>query len=189
MLLKEKPAIRALVPYVNGRAMKSNDHTMISVLNSDAAIVGLILTERLINVPSEVAPPMYKMLLEEIQWAVDEKEPYAFTHFLILSKTYQELESKIDEEDDSTRKHKKQKKANRQGDLETYYFHPEDEILHRHAAAFGDFDYIKDTADGQSDSKRTFQELGIKPKGHMILVEAARLEGAIKDMRAYFGQQ
>ena len=185
---KENPAIRDLVPYINGRATKSTDPTLTSVLNSKTAVVGLVLTERLVNVPSEVAPPMYKMLLEEIRWAVEEKEPYAFTHFLIMSKTYQELNSIVDEEDDSTRKHKKRKKTKRNGSLETFYFHPEDEILHNHAAAFGDFDYIKD-ADGQSDSKRAFQELGIKPKGHMILVDATNFEGAIKDMQAYFGQQ
>ena len=181
--------MRDLVPYLHGRATTTTNSSLISILSSDKATVGLILTERLINVPSEVAPPMYKMLLEEIQWAIDEKEPYAFTHLLILSKTYQELESKIDEEDDSTRKHKKQKKTKSKGSLETFYFHPEDEVLHRYAAAFDNFDYVKDTADGQSDSKRSFQELGIQPKGHMILVEAAKFEAAIKDMQAYFSQK
>ena len=131
---------------------------------------------------------MYKMLLEEIQWAVEEKEPYTFTHFLILSKTYQEMKSTVDEEDDSTRKHKKQKKANRKGGSETFYFHPEDEVLHKHASIFGDFEYVKEAVDGQPDSKRAFQELGIKPKGHMILIEAGKFEGAVKAMQAYFGQ-
>lgn len=132
---------------------------------------------------------MYKMLLEEIQWAIDENEPYAFTHFLILSKTYQEIASTVDDEGDNTRKHKKQKKSSKQGSAETFYFHPEDEVLHRNAVAFGDFEYVKGAADSQSDSKRTFQELGIKPKGHMILLEAGKLDGAIKDMKAYFGQE
>jgi hypothetical protein len=31
--------------------------------------VGLVLTERIVNMPAAVAPPSYKMLLEEIQWA------------------------------------------------------------------------------------------------------------------------
>ena len=186
--LKEKPAVRDLVQYLNGRATKSTSPGISGVMNSAQVTVGLILTERLINVPTEVAPPMYKMLLEEIQWAIEEKEPYAFTHFLLISKTYQELESQADEEDDSTRKHKKQKKTNTNGNVETFYFHPEDKVLHKHTAAFGDFDYVKEKADGHSDSKRTFHELGIKPKGHMILIEAARFETAIKDIQAYFGQ-
>lgn len=36
---------------------------------------GLILTERLINVPTEIVPPMYKMLLEEITWAIEDVCP------------------------------------------------------------------------------------------------------------------
>jgi len=31
------------------------------------------------------------MLLEEIAWAQEEKEPYTFSHYLILSKTYIEV--------------------------------------------------------------------------------------------------
>lgn len=34
--------------------------------------IGLILGERLLNMPVELVPPMYNMLLEEIQWAIDE---------------------------------------------------------------------------------------------------------------------
>lgn len=34
--------------------------------------VGLILSERFINMPVETAPPMWRMLLEEVKWAVDE---------------------------------------------------------------------------------------------------------------------
>jgi protein BCP1 len=40
-----------------------------SVLNSEEAEVGLVLSERIINMPPAVAAPSYKMLLEEIQWA------------------------------------------------------------------------------------------------------------------------
>ena len=198
--LQEKPSINELMTYLKGRANWSNNSGLINQLNSDSSTIGLILTERLINVPSEISPPMYKMLLEEIQWAVEEKEPYAFTHFLILSKTYQEVASNSDEEDDSAPKAKKQKKSRkeryrekqreRNGGIggEIFYFHPEDEVLHKNALEFVDFDYVKNPADSQSDSKKTFQELGIKPRGHMILLEAAKLESAITDMTAYFGQ-
>ena len=129
---------------------------------------------------------MYKMLREEIAWALEEKEPYSFTHYLMLSKTYQELASALDEEDDSTRKHKKSKKTVGKRSSAAFYFHPEDEVLHKHAKSFGDFQYRSEA--GQSDSKRVFQELGIKPQGHMTLIEASRLEGAVKEMLEYFGQ-
>ena len=142
--------------------------------------MGLIFTERLINIPVEVVPPMYRMLLEEITWALEDKEPYNFTHYLILSKTYQEVASKLNVGED-----RPQKKKKKQDSEEIFYFHPEDEVLHRHAVAHGNYTYIKQEADGQSDAKRAFQDLGIKPQGHMILLEASRVEEAVKAIEAF----
>ena len=34
--------------------------------------VGLILCERLVNMPVQVIPPMYRMLTDEIKWAIDD---------------------------------------------------------------------------------------------------------------------
>ena len=129
---------------------------------------------------------MYKMLLEEVSWAVEEKEPYTFTHYLIWSKTYQEIASLLDQEE--SRPSKKKKHANIAGskaELETFYFHPEDEVLQRHSSVFGGFDYLKSEAEGHSDSKRTFQELGIKPKGHMMLIENAKFAAAVDALEQY----
>lgn len=154
------------------------------VEQSTSARVGLILTERLVNIPSEVVPPMYKMLLEEISWAIEEKEPYNFTHYLILSKTYREIASTLDEED--APKSKKQKKANKKGTSEVFYFHPEDEVLQRHALCYGSYEYLVEGTG--SDSKRTFQELGIKPEGHMILIEANKFDAVVKGLQEYFSQ-
>ena len=123
------------------------------------------------------------MLLEEISWAVQEKEPYDFTHYLIFSKTYREIASALEEED--APKSKKQK-AGKKGSPKNFYFHPEDEVLQKYAAAFASFDYVKEAAG--SDSKRAFQELGIKPEGHMIMIEAAKFEAAVKALQEYFSQ-
>jgi len=93
---------------------------------------------------------MYTMLLEEVAWALEEKEPYTFSHYLILSKTYWEVASKLDVEDDRPKK----KKRNTDQSRELFYFHPEDEVFQRHAAGYGSFEYTRPVEDGQSDSKR-----------------------------------
>ena len=115
------------------------------------------------------------MLLEEISWALEEKEPYNFTHYLILSKTYTEVKSKLDAEDDPPAKKKKQKDAK-----ETFYFHPEDEVLHKHALGSCNFPYSKEGDERSSDAKRAFHEMGVKPSGHAILIEGAKFEDAVK---------
>ena len=173
---QEKPVIKNLVDYIIRQA--STNATLSRVVDilktPNNAEVGLILTERLVNIPSEVVPPMYRMLLEEITWAIEEKEPYKFSHYLIISKTYQEVSSKLDTGNDRPQK-KKKKEDNKQ----VFYFHPEDEVLHRHAIAYGNYTYIKEEPEGKADAKRAFQDLGVKPQGHMILLDASQADATV----------
>ena len=189
---QEKPVIRALIQYIiTSSAANDKLQPINNLLKPDGKTrIGLLLTERLINIPSEVVPPMYKMLLEEISWALEEKEPYNFTHYLILSKTYREVSSQIDQETGMSKKQKKKQKmsSQQQGESSVFYFHPEDEVLQRHASAYGAFEYIKQEAKGHSDSKRAFQDLGVKPEGRLILIEASKFQQAVKAMEAYFHQ-
>lgn len=181
---KEKPIIQELTKYIASKSasISSLANTLPQLLQDPSKQVGLILTERFINMPSEIITPCYTMLQEEIQWALDEKEPYDFTHYLILSKTYQEVDSKLDVEEN--RPGKKNKKA-AQKEPETFYFHPEDEKLHEYSLGWGNFDYEKATDEGASDAKRAFQEAGIKPMGHLTLIEGGRFNDAIKGMGEY----
>ncbi|MCJ1436530.1 Mss4p nuclear export [Xylographa pallens] len=179
---KEKPVVKALIDYIVRQASTNPALSLVVDLlkTPNNTTVGLILTERLVNIPSEVVPPMYRMLLEEISWAIEEKEPYNFSHYLIISKTYQEVSSMLDTGGDRPQK-KKKKEDNKQ----VFYFHPEDEVLHRHAVAHGDYTYIKEEAEGQADAKRAFQDLGVKPQGHMILLEASEGEATVKALEDF----
>jgi protein BCP1 len=137
--------------------------------------------------PTDIVPPMYTMLLEEIRWALEEKEPYEFTHYLIWSKVYHEVASQLDAE--AEERPKKKSKANKNGTSETFHFHPEDEVLQKHAAAFGSFDYETKPDEGASDARRVFSEAGIKPMGHLMLIEAEKFEGAVKAITEYLKPQ
>lgn len=180
---REKSVIKDLTQYIIEKS-KSNPALagIGGLVSTDPnARVGLILAERLINVPSEISPPMYTMLIDEIEAAVEDKEPYDFTHYLLISKTYREVESTLDREDAPRTKKNKSNKAG----SETFYFHPEDEVLQRHALLSGSFEYTKDEGEGMADSKRAFQELGIKPQGSMMVIEASRFEEAAKAISDY----
>jgi protein BCP1 len=142
-------------------------------------VVGVILSERLINMPSEIAPPMYNMLIDEIEAAVEDKEPYEFTHYLILSKTYSEVESTLQVEEEQRRA-----KKGKQDASAVFYFHPEDEVLHKYALAHGSYNFTKHD-ENVADSKRAFQEMGVVPRGHLILIEAAKFADAAKAVNEY----
>ncbi|KAK8080124.1 bcp1-like protein [Apiospora hydei] len=170
-------------PYAMVTALNLHEHRekkpmadLISYLSGKAKHVGLVLSERLINMPSEIAPPMYSMLIDEIEAAVEDKEPYEFSHYLVLSKTYQEIESTLDVEE---RKRKKGKQ-----EPATFYFHPEDEVLHKYAAAHGTYAFTNNDASA-ADSKRAFQEMGVMPSGHLILIEASKFADAVKAVGDY----
>lgn len=173
---REKKPVAQLVEYLSAKAKTNESLAPIPQLLASGQHVGLVLSERLINMPSDIAPPLYTMLIDEIEAAVEDKEPYEFTHYLIVSKTYHEMESTLDVEE---RKKKKGKQ-----DATLYYFHPEDEVLQKHAIAYGSYPFTK-TDDAVADSKRAFQEMGVKPMGSMILIEASKFADAIGAVSEY----
>ncbi|KAF7922651.1 hypothetical protein EAE99_007228 [Botrytis elliptica] len=147
--------------------------------------VGLLLAERLINVPAEVAPPMYGMLVDEVEAAVEDKEPYAFEYYLVVSRGYREVESRLDREEQGPKSKKSKGKGKPSG--EVFYFHPEDEVLKRFSCAYEEFEYKKDEGEGMADSKRAFQEMGIRAVGELILIEKAKWEECVKALGEYLG--
>jgi len=177
---REKKVMQDLAEYLLAKSKESELLPRLTELLNTGKQVGLLLAERMINVPAEISPPMYTMLMDEIEAAVEDKEPYEFTHYLIVSKEYEEIASMLDEEE-APRTKKSKGKANR----ERFYFHPEDEVLQKHASASATFDYTKDEGEGMADSKRAFSDMGIKPRGSLILIEATKFEAAVKAMTEF----
>lgn len=121
--------------------------------------VGLVVSERLINMPVQVVPPMYKMLENEIRWAVEDVgpdlnfhsssgilivdglkgEPYTFTHLIFVSRTYHltpEEEAAMSTQGANAAHPAKRQKgpssntgANERPVDGVYSFHPEDEVI------------------------------------------------------------
>lgn len=172
----EKKAVTDLAQYLVEKSRTNEALAPVADLLTSRKPVGLILAERLINMPPEIIPPMYSMLIDEIEAAVEDKEPYEFSHYLIVSKTYNEVQSTLD---DGERKKKKAKE-----DAPLFYFHPEDEVLQKHAAVYGTYEYTKED-ETVADSKRAFQEMGVRSYGSMILIEASKFQGAVKAISDY----
>lgn len=73
-LVQDHASIRALVQYLLQKLSPDAafTSTLQSLLQSESSHVGLIIGERVYNMPPQVMPPMYRMLQDEISWAVDE---------------------------------------------------------------------------------------------------------------------
>ncbi|KAK7749016.1 Mss4p nuclear export [Cytospora paraplurivora] len=180
---KDKKPVSDLVAYISDRASQSGSEALAATIPKVLAEnhVGLVLGERLINMPPEISPPMYSMLVDEVEAAVEDGEPYAFTHYLVVSKSYNEVQSILDNGETQ-----KRKKAREEAPM--FYFHPEDEVLQKHAVAYGNFPFAKDD-ESVADSKRAFQEMGVRSMGSMILIEAAKFPEAIKKVAEYLSPQ
>jgi len=72
--VQDHPSIRALVQYVLQKISLDAvfASTLQLLLRDEGFHVGLIIGERVYNMPPQVMPPMYRMLQDEIGWAVEE---------------------------------------------------------------------------------------------------------------------
>ena len=78
---KDRPFVKALVDYVIAKSAGNADFqaTLKNLLTQQSlkssSHVGFVFSARLVNMPVQLVPPMYNMLQEEIQWAIDDVSP------------------------------------------------------------------------------------------------------------------
>ncbi|KAK3899720.1 protein BCP1 [Staphylotrichum tortipilum] len=183
-----KKPVAQLVEYLTARAKTATSDeeeeggsslaTAVPEVLGSGAQVGLVLAERLLNMPAEVIPPMWSCMVDEVEAAVEDGEPYEFSHYLVVSRAYREVASSLDQTS------RRQKKARDEAELQ--YFHPEDEEMRKHAVASGTYEFTRE-GESVADSKRAFQEMGIKPCGLMMLIEAGKFQGAVQAIAEYVG--
>ncbi|KAK6197330.1 protein BCP1 [Scheffersomyces amazonensis] len=183
-----KPSIKSVLDYVFDKTKSQLEFNIFlkkllsngqTTKNSNKQLkVGLIISERMINMPVEVVPPMYKMLLEEMQKAEDAREKYEFDYFLIISKVYKLVGANI-QDDDEDKKSKKKKKSTvaDEAQVEMDYFHYEDIVFEENAKYKGIYDYTNVRQD--TDSRRVFTDYGIDPKLSLIFLDKDQLAASV----------
>ncbi|PFH48289.1 hypothetical protein AMATHDRAFT_92948, partial [Amanita thiersii Skay4041] len=191
----EHPSIKALAAYFLCKAAQANPtmHTALQTLFSQSQPhVGLVICERLINMPVQVIPPMYRLLLDELQNALSADKPYKFSHILFLSRTYHlsndeesALANSISPRQANGKSNNKKSKKAKTADMAgagiaeeynlltrrpsdgIYPFHPEDLVIMQMAECT--MDYKFDKAPAEPREKDAF---GLDVRGRAILVRA-----------------
>ncbi|KAK2978005.1 hypothetical protein RJ640_026439, partial [Escallonia rubra] len=94
-----------------------------SYLGEQAQDVGLLISQRVVNLPPQLLPPMYDALFDEVSWATEDepteelRNSFCFKYYLLISRIY---------------KHKTADQQKRQkSDEAIVYVKPEDEIFHK----------------------------------------------------------
>ncbi|KAI9497579.1 protein bcp1 [Zychaea mexicana] len=183
---KNNAGVQSLISYLLG---KIKDQGVKSILADKA--VGWVVSERFVNMPMEIMPPMYNMMQEETKQAVENGEPYQFEWYMFISKTYKEVSPTVDEEGDEEmpqakpqpkKKGKKKAAAAAQDTAEVFYFQPEDEVIDQYAEYKVDFKFTNREKEASSDAKRAFSDFGIAPARRLMLVHHSKLQEAINEI-------
>ncbi|KAF8169932.1 p21-C-terminal region-binding protein-domain-containing protein [Pholiota molesta] len=143
----QNPSIKAIANYILSITAAHDPafhETLKALFSQSEAHVGLVLCERLINMPYKCS--------SHIKWANADGEPYQFTHLLFISRVYHltEEEESILANSASSRRPRssenpsKKNKKQRPPDAEqngaarpvdgVYSFHPEDDVILKFAA-------------------------------------------------------
>ncbi|XP_022882073.1 protein BCCIP homolog isoform X2 [Olea europaea var. sylvestris] len=126
----EDDAVYSVITALNlGRyqVCKENDvlAKLRSLMGEHARDVGLVVSQRVVNLPPQLLPPLYDALFDEVSWATEDEpteelqSSFRFKFYLIISKIY---------------KHKSVdqiKGPSRSQDEAIMYIKPEDEVFHK----------------------------------------------------------
>ncbi|KAI0706227.1 p21-C-terminal region-binding protein-domain-containing protein [Cytidiella melzeri] len=170
-----RPFVKALIDYVLN---KSSGNPMFHAALKDLLgpqdlqshnHLAFVFSERLMNMPVQLMPVMYKMLSEEIQWALDDNEPFKFSHYLFLSQTCKLSAEEVAELDHRVPPSKKQRAAViSSNEPKIIPIHPEDEQILQLATSTVDFTY-------STAVQRDSDSLGLDLGGRLMLMPAERL--------------
>jgi hypothetical protein len=141
-------AVRALLKDFEKKSPKSA-RMLSRMLNPESDVVtGLVIKERLINSPFELAPHIHRVLIDDVMWSSsteyepeknESREDYKFTHLLFLSSFETESSSRFvtdaDPVNDSNQPpegmgHKMKRKLDKKAAIDSrVYIHWEDEVF------------------------------------------------------------
>ncbi|KAJ2856835.1 Mss4p nuclear export, partial [Coemansia asiatica] len=126
---RETEVVKQIVEYLLKKVPDEGKQRLLQILESN---VGLVLNERIVNMPPQVVPPMFRMLVEELGWAREDGKPVDFDYYLVLAPMYRETEAPENDEEEEEEDRRGAKKKKTKVELDAYV-HAEDEFIEEFA--------------------------------------------------------
>ncbi|XP_066277906.1 BRCA2 and CDKN1A-interacting protein-like [Branchiostoma lanceolatum] len=178
---KDKPCLQALKELVLERckecAPKNTYEELTNILENDRHRVGFLMCERFINLPPQLALPMYESLNKDLQQAQIMEMQYAFDYILLISKTYTEVKT------EGGKKGKKSSQPQEQRE-EVLFTNAEEEFFHQEAHTSFSYPVIEESDSGFS-GKWKFGDTATKPFRTVMLVPNSKMVEIKKKMEEY----
>jgi len=174
---KDHVAVKALVEYALAKSAPNQPFrtALQSILATKT--VGLILSERLINMPVQIVPPMYRIFSEEIQSTTNK----GFDYFLCISRTYRisagdaNAMEGVESTGPPPKRQKGKPAARAPSGLGTYSYHPEDEVLEKYASYSMNYEFTHKQV-------REEDAFGADIGGKLMLIPADKLKEVVDEM-------
>ncbi|KAL2518842.1 Protein BCCIP-like protein [Abeliophyllum distichum] len=140
-----------------------------SFMEEHARDVGLLVSQRVVNLPPQLLPPLYDALFDEVSWATEDepteelRSSFRFKFYLIISKIY---------------KHKSVdqiKEPSRSEDEAIIYIKPEEEIFHELSS--WSFSFPLPGQQVTTNELKNYQLMGL-----MMAVEASKVSAFRKQL-------
>ncbi|XP_061911336.1 protein BCCIP homolog [Entelurus aequoreus] len=155
---------------------KSSGHSVMEqlekALNDTSKPVGLLLSERFVNVPPQIALPLHKQLQEEITDAQRTNKPSGKYHYcLMISKTCKESTKTIPARGGAPKD-------------EYMFINAEEEFFYEHATLKFHFSVQAD-ADTCLSGRWSFDDVPMKPFRTVMLIPADRMSSIMDKLKEY----
>lgn len=165
--------------------------------------IGLVLSERLINMPVQIIPHLFTQLGQEIKHAQSKSAPgFEFDLLLIPSRVFlipsDQLDQAFDHQDVNpsfnpvTREDQPKPKRPKSGqhlDLDDTnqigLYHPEDQIISQFASHT--LHYSLTSNHRGPDRIKTGEEFGVEQRGRLMLVELSKWDEMVQSLHAFIG--
>lgn len=83
IFFQDKESIKQIKRFVIGSCPDSKKNKFRELLENPK--LGLLLNERLINIPNTLAPELHETIYEEVEWMKEDKQPFNFDTYLYLT--------------------------------------------------------------------------------------------------------
>ncbi|XP_044153105.1 BRCA2 and CDKN1A-interacting protein [Bufo gargarizans] len=173
---KDTPCAEQIGELLLSRCEKSCDQSVVEqldkILNDNSKPVGLLLSERFINVPAQIALPMYQQLQKELAEAQRTNKPCGKCYYyLFISKTFKEAA-------------KKSGGVGTQGKEEMMFANAEEEFFYEKAVL--KFNYsVQEESDTQLGGKWSFDDVPMKPLRTVMLVPTDSMNSVMEKFKEH----
>ncbi|AWP17895.1 Protein BCCIP -like isoform 2 [Scophthalmus maximus] len=170
---KDVQCVEELKDLIVGQCDKTSTHSateqLEQILGDTSKPVGLLLSERFINVPPQIALPLHKQLQEEIAEAQRTNKPNGRCHYcLMISKTYKEAKSIPD----------------RGAGPKFMFVNAEEEFFFEQAIM--KFHYsVQEEADSGLSGRWSFDDVPMMPFRTVMLIPADRMPAIMDKLKEY----